>query len=524
MTGLDAAAAIGQDEAFRARHEVDEGFDPYHYRPPGPVTLEFLRSRELTPFIMGPVGGGKTTTCAFKRIVACNWMPPMRDQVVRDRWVVVRDTFRSAEKTVLASWQQWFPKGYPGSTWTGGNDREVVHILKFRRSDGRICELRTEFVGLNGARVEAKMRGWEISGAWLNEADTLDDESLRYLEQRVGRYPKKDDLLDPSQPRFRQVIGDLNAPDVDNWIYKTFIEEPKPGRVLFMQPSGLSIDAENRNQLEPDYYDRIVATEEEWYVRRFVHNEFGWSRDGKPVYEQFNARLHVSPTKLDPVDDAELLIGLDGGGGTLNPAAVFLQPTPDGQLRVLDECYPGHGVGPGRFAEYLVQLLNGRYQRVRRIRAWADPAAEHGADKEAGELTWLETVQKAIGVPIRVPAGGSNEFNLRCDAVKAELRHLIDGRKPRIIVSKHCQMLIRGFASHYKFPKRAASAGGGYEAAPLKNEYSHLQDALQYDVLGFRGRAGVIEETARGGRSGQFSTQTSRPKQAARSGFDVGRY
>uniref|UniRef100_UPI0028972DE1 hypothetical protein n=1 Tax=Agrobacterium pusense TaxID=648995 RepID=UPI0028972DE1 len=50
-------------------------FDPFNYTPPGPVGETFLNSTYLTTFIMGPLGGGKTTLCAFPRILAATLVP-----------------------------------------------------------------------------------------------------------------------------------------------------------------------------------------------------------------------------------------------------------------------------------------------------------------------------------------------------------------------------------------------------------------------------------------------------------------
>ncbi|SFT67067.1 hypothetical protein SAMN05444141_102665 [Pseudovibrio denitrificans] len=489
-----------------AEYELDEEFDPYRYVPPGPVARNFIRNSILTKAIMGPVGGGKTVACAMARVVAATLMPPCKDGVIRDKWVVVRTSFRDAEKTVLASWQQWFPKDYPGSSWTGGNDRPVTHILKWRLPDGTRVEAETIFLGLQNSTVAEKLRGMEISGAWLNEMDTIDEHGLKYLEQRTGRYPKKSDLKDPNAKRFRQVIGDFNAPDVDNWTYDTFVENPSPNRVLYQQPSGLSPKAENLRNLEPDYYLKIVENEEEWYIRRFVRNEFGFSRDGKPVYSDYNGSFHTSARDLKPDQSLPLLIGLDAG---LNPSAILGQPRPNGQLIITDELVPGQGYGADRLSELLNDLIARRYYQVPSIRIWADPAAQYGADKEGGELSWIETVSKALSEPVLIPANGSNELGLRLAAVRAELTKLIDGHAPRLLISRHCKKLNRGFASGYKYKKRPKDAGPAYDPEPSKNEYSHPHDALQYLVLGYRGRPAVVSDAA-GSRRDRGDQQNDR--------------
>jgi hypothetical protein len=479
-----------ETRALIARYETDEGFDPYNYVPPGPKARQFLQSTALTSFIMGPVGAGKTVASAFKRIMGpALYMPACNDGVIRDRTIVIRDTFRRAEKTVLASWLQWFPRTFPGSSWSGGNDRPATHVLRFRNHRGQVVELITEFIGLNGQDIGDALRGYEFSGAWLNEADTLNDEALPYVEQRTGRYPKTDTLPKGSR-RHRQVIGDLNAPDIDNWVYAKFVEKRSPNRLLFEQPSGLSADAENIENLEPGYYEQMAADNEDWYVQRFVHNRFGYSRAGKPVYDTFNAAVHVAPRPLAINSALPLLIGLDGGGGTLNPAAVFAQDVA-AQLNVLRELVPGHGYGPSRFGELLAATIDQHFGAAREIRAWADPASQYGGDKEGGQLAWVEIVAAAIGVPILIPFDGSNEIALRTDAVKAELK--TDGQRPNMLIDRAgCPKLIRGFASGYRYKRKPDSASTEYDAVPEKNDYSHPHDGLQYLVGGYRGRTRII--------------------------------
>ena len=505
---------------LNTQYEISENFNPFRFVPPGPVSQAFMRDQTMTLALMGPLGGGKTTSCAFKRIQAACEMPVCKDGVKRDRFIVVRDNFRVAERTVLRSWQQWFPKNYPGSHSQGGNDRPFTHTLRFREPDGIIVEAETIFLGLNGQSLGDLLRGMEISGGWINEGDTLDEEVLRNIESRTGRYPSKVDLADENAPRKRTVVVDFNAPSIDNWTYNTFVEHTTPDRKLYRQPSGRSPDAENVKYLEDDYYSKIIANEPEWYVRRFVDNEFGYSRDGKPVYEAFDQRRHIAAKNMTPDQNLPLLMGFDAG---LTPAAVFAQPQPDGQLRITDEIYPGHGYGASRFAEMVAEVLASRYPHVPNIQAWCDPAAQYGADKEGGELAWIETVSLVLELPVLVPANGSNEIGLRIDAVTGELTRYIDGETPRLLISPHCHWIVQGFVSKYRYRKRGNTSSAAYEPTPDKNDWSHAHDALQYLVLGYRGRNAVVRQSAAPRRAHRLTDNPwgQRPSKAR---FDVHKF
>ncbi|CAN7375804.1 hypothetical protein LJR231_002257 [Phyllobacterium sp. LjRoot231] len=508
-----------------AKYEIAENFDPYRYVPPGPVAQAFILDRTLTKAIMGPLGGGKTTTCAFARITAATWAPVARHPIDKKptrmcRWIVLRDTFRSVEKTVLESWRQWFPKGYPGSSWAGGNDRPVTHTLRFIGHDGIRIEAITEFAGLGENSIETLMKGREYSGAWLNELDTHAPGALDDMEQRVGRYPMPDLLIDPNAKRMRFVIGDMNAPTIDNWTYAVFVTTKSPDRVLHRQPSGRGAMAENRFSLEPDYYERIINNQEEHFVKRMVDNEFGYSRSGKPVLASFSYFKHVAGGPLQFRPELDLHIGIDISTGGLSPAAIFAQSWMP-RIALLDELEIGTGVGPARFGEALKMKIDSDYSHARKIKLWIDPAAQHGGDSEGGQLSALEILSVILGLPVYIPANGSNEISLRLDAVSAELRGYHEPNSHLIVCPQKCPKWIQAASGKYRFKKKPAGSTDEFEDLPEKSHpWSDIQDAGQYVILGIRGRAGAIRGAGTGERQlpGGGSGWGSKPRGS--SGFD----
>lgn len=486
------------------------------WSPPGDVARAFaLDTTSNVKGIMGPVGGGKTVTCIFASQALAAGQPTCRDGVVRAKGIVVRDSFRTLEKTVLSSWFQWFPKDHPGWDFAGGNDRPATHTLRFRLPDGRTTESITEFVGIGDKRVEDLLRGWEGTWAWLNEGDLVSPDVLDYVTQRIPRYPSKALLPDGVDP-IGQTMIDFNAPDIDNYLYQKFVKEPVPGWRLYLQPGGLDPRAENIRNLPKGYYERIMAGKADWWVRRFVHNRWGYSRFGTPVYPEFNEQLHIAAQVLEPRPGIPIGIGMDAG---MSPAAIIGQHLPDGQVLILDEYVPGHGVGPSRFAEGLVRLLHERYPRHDIGTLVGDPAAMHGADTEAGELSWLEIVGKALGRAV-MPCF-TNEPSLRMDGVRQCLTRLIDGRKPGLIISPSCTWLVQGFAYGYRFENVRKDASAPFKERPEKNQWSHPHDGLQYLILEMLGRMGVIEHAARAGRAGHFDRTPSRSQMQTPGSFDV---
>lgn len=517
---------------------------------PGPVSQAFLNDRTPTAVLMGPLGGGKTTTCSYKVLLLATESPiawhPMTNKPTRmSRGIVLRDTFRIAEKTVLGSWQQWFPRNYPGSASFGGNDRPFVHTLNFIGSDGIRIEAVTEFAGLGENSVATQLKGGEYSVGWLNETNTHSKEALPELEQRLGRWPPPKLVLSPReierledqlghkvyQPEraIAHAMGDMNAPTFDNWTYEALVTSRGPDRAFHQQPSGRSPEAENLFNLPGGeaYYERIVRNQDERFVRMMVDNEFGYSLSGKPVYQGFDHRRHVSSHPLEARDELDLHIGVDASTGGLSPAAVFGQSwTP--RIAVVGELFVGQGVGPARFGEALQAYMNEHHpNRPRsRVKLWLDPASQYGADTEGGQQTAQEMIAAALQVPAMIPGNGNNELAFRLSAMEAEFRGYLEANSSLIICPKACPLFVQTCSSKYRFKKKPEHASNEYDDVPEKSHpWSDIADGGQYVVIGIRGLVPIIRGAVSGlsqalGRA-QFSTQSGGGAPSrGRGGFD----
>jgi hypothetical protein len=80
-----------------------------------------------------------------------------------------------------------------------------------------------------------------------------------------------------------------------------------------------------------------------------------------------------------------------------------------------------------------------------------------------------------------VPAS-TNSFVGRREAVAKYLTRMADG-KPCLVVDPGCDMIRRGFNGRYQFRRLQVVGEERFKDVPDKNDYSHLQDALQYAAL-----------------------------------------
>ncbi len=118
---------------------------------------------------------------------------------------------------------------------------------------------------------------------------------------------------------------------------------------------------------------------------------------------------------------------------------------------------------------------------------FGDPAGNVRSQND--EKTALEIMRE--NTPWTVRAAPSSDFTVRREVVVGALNRMVDGR-PGLLISPRAQMIRKGMAGGYHYRSIQNSLSGRqYDARPLKNEYSHPADALQYLLLG-GGEADIV--------------------------------
>jgi hypothetical protein len=473
-------------------------FNQRTYQAPGPVAEAFLRSREPVRFLMGPIGSGKTNCCFFDGLNNAYQMPVCIDGLRRFAGVIFRDTYTKLWDTVIKSWWEWFPETL--GSWSGVRGRQAMHKLTLGMPDGFSVEIIMMFRALDEhVDIEDALKGVEVSWAHLEEADTLNSDVLTNVLGRViqRRYPPQRLLpqsafnIDPqtgfkSPNYYAGVVGSLNPPDVDNYVYTIFEENRPPGYVLFKQPSGRSPRGENRRGVSLQSYEELARlnAHKPWYVKRMVDGEFGPSRDGQPVYTTYKDNVHCAEQPLKPL---RLPLRLSFDQGVNGAAMIIRQLTPIGQVRVLDELVPGYRMGPTMFGQHCRAFLAAHYPEYPIQSASCDMAGFAGSDREAGDHAWAEIVARVMSIDI-APAP-TNEIQPRIDCIAQLLSFFPEG-EPALLISPSCKVLRKGFNSHYCY--HLAQDGESKNLIPKKNMHANAMDALQYGVLDDFGLDGVL--------------------------------
>lgn len=440
--------------------------------------------------IMGPVGSAKTTTCLMELLRRAVRQAPSPDGIRRTKWAVIRDTYRNLEKTTIPSWLTVVPRA--AGEWKGGGGGEPAsHTIRANvPGHGRI-EMTVMFIAIGDNNIEDVLRGLELTGAYLNEGDRLAREVFTYLRGRVGRYPSAME----GGCTWSGIWMDLNAPDDENWVYDLFVTNKPEGFDFFRQPSGLSPQAENLENLPAGYYEKQCEGQPDWYIRRMIRNQFGYSRDGQPVFPQFDDLRHVAPQPLKALKGRPIVLGLDAGK---TPAAIPVQADSEGQVRWINELC-AHGVHAKQFGEMLDKWLATTFGHADVIGV-ADPAAQYGND--TSDASWIEIVSNAAKIPV-MPAD-TNDLTIRLDAVNRLLMPSgwISPDKPGFLLSPEAKVCRKGFNSGYCYKRIKAAGGERYADKPDKNDYSHPMDAGQYGTMHITGFTAIIGRAERG----QFTT------------------
>jgi len=440
---------------------------------------KFHQSTADVRALMGPIGSGKSVACCAEMLMKSFAQAPDNQGIRKTRWVIVRNTYRELIDTTIRTFFDWYPERLG-----------VFHKmdLKFstqqRLADGTIADIEFLFRALDKPQDVKKLLSLEVTGGWINEAREIPKQILDMLLGRTGRYPK-------SGTSWAGIIMDTNPPDSDHWWFKLFESGETPGYQLFKQPSGLSPEAENlENLLQPPnredlsiaerreiglrYYTRMLTGKDKEWVNVYIHGMYGFVQDGKPVYPEYKDDVHSTNQPITIDRSATIYIGIDFG---LTPCAVFGQRTSAGRWLVFDELVT-EDLGAVNFGKLLSQKIRHEYSGCK-FEIYADPAGDQRAQTD--ETTPFQ-ILRAAGIDAWPTY--TNDFIIRREAVAAPLMRMDFAGNPGYLIGPKAVMLRKAKAGGYKYKRMAVSGQERYMDKPDKGRYSHVADAEQYMMVG----------------------------------------
>lgn len=425
--------------------------------------------------LMGPVGGGKTTAAIVELLRQSILMTPGEDGIRRSRMLIVRNTKQQLKDTTLASVIELLP----------------IEIYKWREQDFKMVfkfkdvESEWYFRSLDSPEDVQRVLSFQCSWTWVEEAREIPVQLLSDLEGRTGRYPSQAGGF-----RYRSgIIYTTNPPEIDSDHYKLLEhlpqEEDNENSVIdvavFKQPSGLSPEAENTENLRPGYYEGLAKGKRRDWIDVYVHGLYAKSQFGKPVYEtsfQYDRRTKKE-LRIDP--KLPIIIGVDGAR---NPAMVFMQVGHDGKLRKLREAC-GFDMGMRTFIQQKSDPIINTWFRNNPLVFVGDPSwTRRGDGDENSTFKELKAhyVTKRPGSGNKVRAARTNDPISRINALDEPFRNLWPDGEPGIEYDLECRLCVEGLRSKYRYV-RIKGATGALKDAPEKNKWSHVVEADQYGTL-----------------------------------------
>lgn len=461
---------------------------------PSPTAMAFMASRAFIKLICGPVGGGKSTAalwalwCMALEQVAFNG-------VRRTKFILLRNTMQQLKTTVKPLIEQWFvelPVLQYGSALGTWRLSENVFEIRVRLPDGTIVHSEFYLMAADTPDDVRRLLSLECSAAWVEEAREVDAAVFEGLQGRVARFPNRQS----GGVTYPCVICSTNPPPVGTYWHELMTNPPKNAEV-FMQPAALLEDgalnpeAENLENLDPNYYANLVEGKTEDWIAVYLKNKFGAGGFGQPVFKgTFRKDFHVSKLPLAPIPVGmkKIIVGSDNG---LTAAAVIGQEDAMGRINILADAYvpDGETMGYDRFLDtILIPKLRDLKVPTNRVLFMVDPACFHRS--QATEITIAQVIKKRGFEVLPAP---TNQPERRVAAVESLLMQQVGGG-PRLRFSPNAKHTVQALDWGFRNKK---TASGQSTATPEKNFFSHVGDAVQYFALFFAAGASEGENRSR---------------------------
>jgi len=456
---------------------INDTPDIYEEYEPQPEDMVFNPSKTVNNYIqdfsfftlvIGAIGSGKTLGSIMKWYYLAHLQEPDKTGWRRTRTAVIRNTAVELKDTTIKSFTEWFGDdlkmnwGNLTAVYEDEEDKVYAEIL---------------FRALDKPQDMKKLLSLEITYAYLNECRELPPEALYNVTSRLGRYPSPIMGVKATHP---QAWSDSNAFDQEHWLYKLMFENKPSNHKLFLQPPAILEDgtinpeAENLENLPDEYYGEFMNGKPQDWIDVMAKVKFIPLQTGKPVYPEYNDRLHcIDENKVRPPSRS---IGLTCGGENGRTSAVlFGQVDGLGRLVIFNEIC-SDDVGAAEFGEHVKKKMQSEYGGYKHM-IWLDPAA--GSRGQVTDHTQLK-VWNNLGLSCKLCP--TNKPDIVIEATKKMLNTLIQG-VPALVISSKCKTLRKALNGGYQF-KRVNISGERYAEKPDKNKYSHVADALAYLING----------------------------------------
>lgn len=467
---------------------------------PSPTAIKFHTSDEFVRGVIAGVGTGKSVMMIQELLRRGFSQAPGPDGVRRTRMGLVRSTYPNLRLTTIKTFSEWVPPLLAPVKQTAPMTSRFTGGLP----DGTRFDMEFVFIALENVQDVQKLKSMEFTMIFINEAREVAFEVFDTCKERVGRFPPYDERTNTGGCTFSGVIFDSNPPGEDHWIAKLdrnptesskifhqpapfiekvnekgeieYIDNPDAENLEYLNqkppPEGVVYTREQRRAFGYAYYRRQLDGKPKHYIDTEIMGKYGSNFDGRPVYQEYWADDMVCSYPLEAKYGYPVILGIDTTG--LNPAVAFGQ-LEMGVLQIKHELLALDMPFVPFVRDVLKPFLAQHYPGCQVV-AYTDPA--NPRDSNRGETP----VQVLRQYGIQAQNAPTNKFKARLDSVISFLQ-----RRGGLLIDKRCEKIIDGFRGGYHYrPLKISGVGQTFSSEPVKNEFSHLHDAVQYLCNGIR--------------------------------------
>lgn len=451
-----------------------------------PSTVPWHNSHARVKALCGPVGSGKSTAACMELFFA------MRESAIPLEILVLRESYRQLHDSTRKTWLYWFPEHDQGGPSAYEKQNETIHVT-VPNVDGLVLTHHIAFRHARRAEEASNLLSTEYAIIWFEEPVPAYqmDEGVVGAGLPYEFFTLAMSRLRQAGAHRRHVLLTFNPPHRYHWTYKEFwrpeckTAETRDATLADLGYAFVKQPAfENTANLPAGYYHELLKRFDPELARRFIMGEVVTLYPGERVFPEVFEHRHMIDGGLDVIPGVEAVIGFDFG---LTPAALICQVSPTGQLRIYEEIQL-FNAGAERLCETLAGTLRGpRFHRITSWRCWADPAGQQRAQTDEKTMYQLLAAHGFVCRP------GAIDYESRRQAVKQRFSRLIpESADAAVLIDMNaCPILSEGLLGGYRYPTSTDFRQG---IRPLKNQFSHLCDALQYICTG---EYGLTDGTAR---------------------------
>lgn len=237
------------------------------------------------------------------------------------RFAVAAMDYKQLKRGFLDEWKSRIP---PERWRYNAND----HILSLTDSSVEIWLLHAgeEVEGRAAERAARHKRGWNFTGWYFPQAESVSEAFFREVRSRTRRVPASPDVpLDPAPP-FRVRVLDCNPDALDHWIYRYYVD-PRSGLYRRALRYNVAATPATTNWTQEEL-DDMRATSPPVWVARMLDGRWGGTAGQAFTLNPSNFTRELPPSP-------RWYLGVDWG--YVDHQANILFAVGDGRIHVADE-------------------------------------------------------------------------------------------------------------------------------------------------------------------------------------------